>query len=303
MHTGRFCINYPEIRKICSEISPPRSPRGRPFPRMAENPVDPQAQGEAAEQAAADAADAGEAAPAAAGKRKRGSALDAARSKVEALSSKVNDAAAKVLAMEGAPGGTRNKQKAETLAKQQAKVDKLQGELAIARRDLKSKEESAAVAATAKAAKEEAARQKAEENRPLTELGVLKLVEVRIGYDKRFDNTSDKAESVWAHVAKDYNALVDKAVLPDSDRRAFSSPSPSSSSSSTPSSPCRREVAALQKRWSHELGEFRLWCATANRAVQLSGVPADEVEEMVAAHRRPTTSLFRRLASCSPPSL
>jgi len=271
---------------------------------MSEMPDDLHTQGEAAEQAAADAADAGEAAPAAAGKRKRGSALDAARNKVEALSTKVDDAAAKVLSMEKVPGGgRRNKQKAEALAKQQAKVDKLQGELVFARRDLKTKEESAAVAAQAKAAKEEAARQKAEENRPLTELGVIKLVEVRIGYDKRFDNTSDKAESVWAHVAKDYNALVDKAVLPDSDRRALSSPSPSSSSSSTPSSPCRREVAALQKRWSHELGEFRLWCATANRAVQLSGVPADEVEEMVAAHRRPTTSLFRRLASCSPPSL
>ena len=33
MHTGRFCINYAEIRKICLEISPPRCPRGRAFHR------------------------------------------------------------------------------------------------------------------------------------------------------------------------------------------------------------------------------------------------------------------------------
>ena len=46
---------------------------------MSEMGDDLQTLGEAAEQAAADAADAGDAAPAAAGKRKRGSALDAAR--------------------------------------------------------------------------------------------------------------------------------------------------------------------------------------------------------------------------------
>ena len=33
LHTGRFCINYAEIRKICLEFSPPRCPRGRAFHR------------------------------------------------------------------------------------------------------------------------------------------------------------------------------------------------------------------------------------------------------------------------------
>ena len=41
-------------------------------------------------------------------------------------------------------------------------------------------------------------------------------------------------------------------------------------------------------------GSFRLWCATANRAIEQSGVPADEVEERVRLNYRPTTPIFRR---------
>ena len=269
---------------------------------MAANPEELQTLSEAAEQVATDAADAGAPAPAVASKRKRGSALEAARNKVEALVTKVDDAASKVLTLENARG-PRSKAKTEAIAKQQAKVDKHQRELDLARIDLVTKEDNAALAAQAKAAKEEAARQKAEESRALTELGVIKLVEIRIGYQSRFDNSSDKHDSVWAHVAKDFNKLVDKNVLPESDRRALCSHLlPSASPFSTPFSPCRRESAALQKRFAHEHGEFRLWCSTANRAVELSGVPADDVEELVAAHRRPTTTIFRRLATPSHPS-
>jgi hypothetical protein len=53
-------------------------------------------------------------------------------------------------------------------------------------------------------------------------------------------------------------------------------------------------LEALQKRFSNELGEFRLWCSIANRAIELSGVPAEEVEEKVGAHYRVTTHIFRK---------
>ena len=52
-------------------------------------------------------------------------------------------------------------------------------------------------------------------------------------------------------------------------------------------------MGGLMKRYTVELGEFSLWCAVANRAMELSGVPADEVEERVRAHWRPTTPNFR----------
>lgn len=45
-------------------------------------------------------------------------------------------------------------------------------------------------------------------------------------------------------------------------------------------------------RFSRELGSFRQWCEIADRAMKESGVPADEVEERVTAHRRPTTRIF-----------
>ena len=107
----------------------------------------------------------------------------------------------------------------------------------------------------------------------MTDAGVLILVESVAKFQHRFDNTSDKADAVWQHVHAHFMKSVTKGELPESDGRS---------------------AAALQKRWNTELGEFRLWCATANRTVQLSGVPADAVEEMVKAHYRPSTSLLRK---------
>jgi len=46
------------------------------------------------------------------------------------------------------------------------------------------------------------------------------------------------------------------------------------------------ESCYLAYRYDDELGEFRRWCQVADKAVKLSGVSADEVEEKVEAHRR-----------------
>ena len=42
---------------------------------------------------------------------------------------------------------------------------------------------------------------------------------------------------------------------------------------------------------AEELGEFRLWTATANRAVELSGVPRDEVCLTLSSHVAHAVSL------------
>ena len=53
-----------------------------------------------------------------------------------------------------------------------------------------------------------------------------------------------------------------------------------------------RSCKAMEKRYATEWGEFQLWCARANRAVQFSGVSAAEVEEHVKEHYQPTTWRF-----------
>ena len=59
----------------------------------------------------------------------------------------------------------------------------------------------------------------------------------------------------------------------------------------------RFSVAALKRRWLLEYNEFEMWCAAVRRAVGMSGVSRAEhpqVEGLVQAHRRCTTSTFRR---------
>ena len=98
--------------------------------------------------------------------------------------------------------------------------------------------------------------EKAELTKRLSEYGLISLVELRIKYQSRFDNTSDTGDKVWEHVLRDYNALVGRGELPKSDELT---------------------LAGIKRHWSNELGSFRLWCDSANRAVTLSGVPTEQV--------------------------
>ena len=117
----------------------------------------------------------------------------------------------------------------------------------------------------AEAARAKALRQadKEESARSITEAAQLLLVELRMKYESRFTNTSDTADAVWAHIHADYTAAIDDGTLHETDART---------------------AEQLTKRYATELGEFRLWCAVANRAIEDSGVPRDEVEEKVRAH-------------------
>ena len=75
---------------------------------------------------------------------------------------------------------------------------------------------------------------------------------LRLKYQSCFDNSSDTADKIWPHIYEEYIKLVEKGELPASDRIS---------------------LLTFKKRWSHELGEFRLWCAKANRSILWSGVP------------------------------
>ena len=140
-------------------------------------------------------------------------------------------------------------------------------------KELANHAEKARAEAEAKEKALEGQRLKEELNKMLLEAATLALVEVRLSFNTRFEKNNQKHNILWEHVTKKYNERVDRNELPEGDRRS---------------------VAALRRRWELELGEFRLWCATASRAVQYSGVPADKVDQEVTAHWRPTCTLFRK---------
>ena len=62
-----------------------------------------------------------------------------------------------------------------------------------------------------------------------------------------------------------------------------------------------RSVTAFKAIWSKYFGEGKLWGAKAQRAVQYSGVPAEQVEEMVTDHYNVTTPLLIKYGICSRP--
>ena len=222
--------------------------------------------------AAQEAQEAVEAAPAAAGaKRKRAGKLEVAQKKRDALAEQLEAAQAKVAAAAG--GNLLHKGKRDKLAKAKQKQEQLEELLRVAEKALVDAREQAELQAAAAAAKEAAARERQEAAAALTEAAQLLLVELVMKKESRFTNTSDTADAVWAEIHSEWSRAVERGELAAADARS---------------------VDALRARYKTELGEFRLWCAVANRAMQESGVQADEVEEKVTQHWRPTTTIFRK---------
>ena len=202
-------------------------------------------------------------------KKPRGNKIEQKTRAIEEQEKKLALEQEKVRVMEAKRG--TNKRDVQALSNARAKVEKLERNLTDLRQELQDAVHRASVLAEQEKKKQEKAAEREEESRNMSEAGVMQLVSIRLSYQSRFDNSSDTADNIWATVHGEFMKLVDDGELPKGDGRP---------------------AQALEKRWSTELGEFRLWAATANRAVEHSGVPADEVEDKVRAHYRPTTSLF-----------
>jgi len=81
----------------------------------------------------------------------------------------------------------------------------------------------AAAASAMKAQREAAKRLKAENARAMTETGVVALVRLKLDYQTRFDDSSNKSDLVWAHIHADIKSKVEKGELPQSDLRSVDS--------------------------------------------------------------------------------
>jgi hypothetical protein len=147
----------------------------------------------------------------------------------------------------------------------------LEQRLAAAQQDLQHRKDKSEAEATAAAAKQAAAAEREEVSRPFSEAGVMMMVEARLKLQHRIDNSSDKTDQVWKRVVYAVSQAVSNGDLPSTDLRS---------------------EKATEKKYMTEYGEFKLWCARAQRAVSQSGVAAEDVEDKVREHYRPTTPLF-----------
>ena len=195
-------------------------------------------------------------------KRKRATKLEAARARVA-------KAQAAILTSEGKMSKLQNDTGLRTAPSKQKKLDeaiqtlsKHQAELVTAQDAVFQLEETARLSEEAAAAKKKQQDEKAENSKSLTEMATLLIVEIRLKYQARFDNSSDKNSAAWDHIHAEYIKKVEDNTLSESDRITKSQ---------------------MERRWGYEYGEYKLWCAVANRAVNQSGLSADETEEKVSA--------------------
>jgi hypothetical protein len=197
-------------------------------------------------------------------KRKRSTALEAAQAKVTKAQSRVLQAQGKMEKLQSSTGLRTSPKKQLELDDAAAKLSDRQAELGKLESTVLKLQDTARLSEEAATAKKKALEEKAENNKTLTEMAIITIVELRLKYQARFDNSSDKNSAAWEHIHNDYMKKVSDHTLAESDRLTS---------------------AQLQRRWGLEYGEYKLWCAVANRAVNLSGVSADDVEEQVRACR------------------
>ena len=199
-------------------------------------------------------------------KRKRAAPLDAAMKTVGGIRSSLERARGKLLLAQSATGLARSKPAQKKVDTAVEKVAKFSRQLQDAEAKVSQLKESARLAAEVAESKRVASDEKAESSKNLSDAALMLIVELRIRFQPKFDNSSDTAVNIWPHIHAEYLKKITDGTLAGSDRISS---------------------AQLQRRWSLELGKFRLWCSVANRAMTLSGVTRDKVEDDVSVHDAP----------------
>ena len=150
-------------------------------------------------------------------KRQRSDKLTAASKKVQEKRVQLEKEAATILSLENKTGALKKADR-DKLEKAKNKKLKFEGQLAHLSRELLAAEEAAESKRLQEEAKAEAAAQRAEDSKVLSEAGAMQLVTLRLKYQSRFDNSSDTADKIWPHIYEEYIKLVEKGELPASDR-------------------------------------------------------------------------------------
>jgi hypothetical protein len=102
--------------------------------------------------------------------------------------------------------------------------------------------------------------EKVENARVISDAATLILVEIVLGYQARFENTSDTSEKIFAHAHADYHKRIESGELGTSDAIAT--------------------AESFTRRYKKELGCFNQLTAIMNKKITFSGTPADEAREL-----------------------
>ena len=148
------------------------------------------------------------------------------------------------------------------------KIGDLRSKLETAKKTLEEKKAAAATAALKAEAAAAEKKAKKEISEPTTEAFLLYFIESVLAAQSKFGRVG---RVVWEHVHYNAAKKIEAGDFAQSDLRS---------------------VEAYTKIYARYWGEFKLWCAKATRAINLSGVPAEEVEEKVKDHFNVTTRLF-----------
>ena len=133
--------------------------------------------------------------------------------------------------MENSKLSAKKKRDRDRLEVDENKLKEMRVEIEAAEKVVDGIRTTMAEKAAAEQAKAAAAAAKEEATRALSEAGQIMLCELRGKYSKQMDNTSDKVDSVWAHIHADFMKHVKSGDLPASDERSTATPLPSSNAS------------------------------------------------------------------------
>jgi hypothetical protein len=186
-------------------------------------------------------------------KRARGTPLQAAEKCVAELSAALEAAQAKQEQAQANEEQQQTKGAVVAAEKADKRVLIARAKLSAAKDKLKKKLAAAAAEKELAEAKARKAAAKEEVLRPMSEAGLLCLIETRIELLRRF-NIADLSDSSWMRVRADFMAKVELGELPASDGRS---------------------AAALATIFQRELGEFKLRNAIAKRAASLASSAGD----------------------------
>ena len=180
--------------------------------------------------------------------------LNSAQKKLDALAEGLAAALAAAGAAETDAVRERRMLSAELVREKHTKAAAAVAKLQAHKADVEAKD---VVKQRKEAAKRARHEQALEQTRAMSDDGVRILCRLRLNYQNRFDNKSDKNENIWKHLEVDFNAKIRAGGLPASDMRSLDS---------------------LKSKFSKELCSFKQYCALRVRAAQ-SGADAEAVGE------------------------
>ena len=224
------------------------------------------------------------------------SRIAAAESKYEKNTGLIAKAQAKI------SSGTTRARDNNNIGKWQSAADAAAAAISALQKELAQAEDHAAILAQKELKAAEIAAEKADAKKPLTEAAFCAIVASKMSYDARFANNSDTSASIWGHVLAHYRAKVTGGELAATDdistvkgirdRCAHASPTARAMLRPLHHVTCLSHPWLMLffllffRRYDNEYRTFKIWASKANRAVEQSGVPRDQVEEMVTDFHR-----------------